>query len=197
MKKVLAVIFFVLLIFPFKTMLGGGDMIQWSDVKPLVWKNFKKDESKSSKHKTHSAIGIVIEPEEKDAQTMVANVYAEFDMEKSSKPDPDGQTDDALHHEQTRFDLAEAYARKERKQLPDSTYKTVGKFQQIAQHINKQANKDFLEESAKYDEETKNGTDDAAQKKWDKDISDRLTQLSSYTADDKVELNIEKGIPKK
>ncbi len=139
----------------------------------------------------------MIEPEQKDDNTMIANVYAEFNRENSQKPNADGQTDEALHHEQLRFDLAEVYARKERKQLPDSTYKTVGKFYIIAQHINKQLNKDFEAESAKYDSATKFGTDADAQQKWDKDVSDRLGQLSSYTADDKVELSIEKAIPKK
>jgi|SRR5581483_4605618 len=197
MKKVFIVAFFVLLAYPFNLMFGGSDIIQWSDVKQLTWKDFKKDNGKSPKPKLKSSIGIVIEPEQKDDNTMIANVYAEFNKENSSKPNSEGQTDEALHHEQLRFDLAEMYARKERKQLPDSAYKTVGKFYIIAQHINKQINKDFLTESAKYDEETKNGSDATAQEKWDKDVSDRLGQLSSYTSDDKVELNIEKAIPKK
>jgi hypothetical protein len=196
MKKVLVALLFILICFPLQTMLGGVDGINWSDTKQLTWKNFKKDVGKSSKHKTHSAIGILITPEQKDDQTMIAEVVASFNMENSSKPDPDGQTDDALHHEQTRFDLAEVHARMERKVLPDSIYKTIGKFYIIAQKINKQANKDFMDESAKYDDETKMGSDADAQNKWDKDVQSRLEKFSAYSADNEVELSIEKKITK-
>jgi len=195
MKKVylLAALFVACILFPYGTMLGGSDVVQWSDVKQINWKDFKKDQ-KSPKHKTHSAIGIEIKPEQKDDNTMIANVYAEFNKENSGKPDADGQTDEALHHEQLRFDLAEVHARMERKQLPDSTYKTIGKFYMIAQKINKQANKEFLEESAKYDEETKMGTNDSAQQRWDKYVADQLSKYSDLTAETPVELTIEKKI---
>jgi hypothetical protein len=194
MKKVLLVAAIVMLCLPIENMLAGSDIINWDPVKQLTWKDYRKEEQKTGKHKTHSAIGIVIEPEQKDDQTMIANVSAEFNKLNSSKPDADAQTEDALHHEQLRFDLAEVHARMERKQLPDSTYKTIGKFYQIAQRINKQANKDFLEESAKYDDETKNGTDADAQKKWDKYVADQLGKYSDLTADQKVEIPIEKKI---
>jgi len=194
MKKVYVVLFFVLASFPFSSMLGNGDQIYWDAMKQITWKDFKKDEPKTGKHKVKSALGILILPEQKDDQTMIANVYAAFNKENSARPDADGQTDDALHHEQTRFDLAEVHARMERKQLPDSTYKTIGKFYIIAQRINKQANKDFMDESAKYDDETKMGTDAAGQKKWDQYVQDQLTKYSSYTSDDKIELPIEKKI---
>jgi hypothetical protein len=51
-----------------------------------------------------------------------------------------------------------------------------------------------MEESAKYDDETKNGSDADAQKKWDKYVQDKLTELNSFTSDDKIELPIEKKI---
>jgi len=193
MKKVLAVLCFILLVFPFNSMFGGSDAIYWSDTKQITWKDFKKDQ-KSPKHKTHSAIGILILPEQKDDQTMIANVYAAFNKENSGKSDADGQTDDALHHEQVRFDLAEVHARMERKQLPDSSYKTIGRFYSIAQKVNKQANKEFNDESAKYDEETKMGANDTAQQRWDKYVQAQLDKYSDLTAATPVELTIEKKI---
>lgn len=196
MKKVLGVLFVVLMLVPVNGMFAGGKDLYWSDVKQLSWKDFGKEADKHSKRKAHSSMGIIIMPSQKDDQTMTANVYAVFSSEKSTKPNKDGQTDDALHHEQTRFDLAEVYARKERKQLPDSTYKTVGKFYMIAQKINKDANKDFIAGSKKYDEETKFGDDAAAQKKWDDSVQGLLSQYSSYTSDDNIELPIEKKITK-
>lgn len=196
MKKVLGVLFVVLMLIPVNEILGGGKDLYWSDIKQLTWKDYKKTVDKHSKRKAKSNMGIVILPAQKDDQTMIANVYAVFNTETSTKPNEDGQTDDALHHEQIRFDLAELHARMERKQLPDSTYKTIGKFYMIAQKINKQANKDFMDESKKYDEETKFGDDAAAQKKWDQYVQDELNKYGDNTGDDGIELSIEKKITK-
>ena len=196
MKKVLGVLFVVLMLIPANIMLGRSKDLYWSDVTQLSWKDYKKSADKHSKRKAKSNMGIVILPSQKDDHTMLANVYAVFNTETSTKPNEDGQTDDALHHEQIRFDLAELHARMERKQLPDSTYKTTGKFYVIAQKINKEANKAFMEESKKYDEETKFGDDAAAQKKWDQYVQDQLNKFGDYTGDNAIELEIEQKITK-
>ena len=130
MKKLLAIVSLVLICMPLNTMFAGGDKIFWSSDTMLTWKDFKKEIPKNSKTKSHGFVGIDIDPEKKDNDdyTLQVTIHAYFLKPSSEKPDKDEQSDDALHHEQKRFDLAEVYARKLRKQISDSTFKTAGKF---------------------------------------------------------------------
>jgi hypothetical protein len=197
MKKLLAIVSLVLICMPLNTMFGGGDKIFWSADNMLTWKDFKKEIPKNSKTKSHGFVGIDIDPEKKDNDdyTLQVTIHAYFLKPSSERPDKDEQSDDALHHEQKRFDLAEVYARKLRKQISDSTFKTAGKFYVVASKITKQLTKECGEEGKLYDEQTKNGTIDTAQSRWDKYI-DGMLQKYGGSEDVEMDVTVEKKITK-
>jgi hypothetical protein len=195
MKKLLAIVALVLICMPLNTMFGGGDKIFWTSDGMLTWKDFKKEIPKNSKTKSKGSVSIDIENEKKenDDFTLQVTIHAYFLKPNSEKPDKDGQTDDALHHEQKRFDLAEVYARKLRKQISDSTFKTAGKYYVVASKIFKQLTKECGEEGKLYDEQTKNGTIDTAQSRWDKYI-DGMLQKYGGSEDAQMDVTVEKKI---
>ncbi len=83
-----------------------------------------------------------------------------------------------IKHEQLHFDIAEIYARKLRKyfakyQVPLSQAKSV--YQEFYQEFEA-----FQEE---YDEETRHGTNDSQQKKWDDKIAQLLEDYQEYAVD--------------
>ena len=194
MKKLLAILLLAL-VMPINTMLGGGDKIYWTSDVQLTWKDFKKEVPKTSKSKNHGFVGIDIDNGQKDDNTLQVTVHAYFLKSGSSKPDEAGQTDEALHHEQYRFNLAEVYARKIKKQISDSTFKTAGKFYVVASKITKQASKDCSDAQHRYDDETKNGAIDTAQSRWDKYIDGQMQKYSAYD-ESSMDVTVEKKITK-
>lgn len=193
MKKLFLSLLVVMLFIPVNAIIGGGDKIYWSSDTELIWKDFKKEVPKTSKAKTHGQVGIDILNDQKDDHTMEVSIYAYFLKSGSSKPDLDGQTDDALHHEQYRFNLAEVYARMLRKQLGDSTFKTMGKYFVVASKLTKQLSKELSDEQHKYDGEIGTPTKDTAQQRWDKYIDAELLKYAE-NADPKLEVTFEKKI---
>lgn len=195
MKKLFIIVLIASLFIPVNEMFGGGDKIYWSADGELTWKDFKKEVPKTSKSKTHGQVGIDIDNDQKDDNTLEVSVFAYFLKSGSSKPDMDGQTDEALHHEQYRLNLAEVYARMLRKQIGDSTFKTVGKYYVVASKLTKQLSKDLSEEQHKYDDETKMSANDTAQQRWDKYIDDQLQKFTE-NGEPKFEVTFEKKITK-
>lgn len=193
MKRLIHLLPLLILFIPFGVIVAGGDKIYWSEDTQLIWKDFKKEVPKNSKAKAHGQVGIDILNDEKDDHTMELSVYAYFLKSGSSKPDEAGQTDEALHHEQYRFNLAEVYARMLRKRLGDSTFKTSGKYFVVASKITKQLSKELSDEQHKYDEEVGTPIRDTAQQRWDKNIDARLLQYGQ-NADPKQDITFEKKI---
>ncbi len=193
MKKALLLLPLLILFIPLNKLNGGSDKIYWSSDTQLNWKDFKKEVPKSSKARTHGQVGIDILNDQKDDHTIEVSVYAYFLKSGSSKPNTDMQKDDALHHEQYRFNLAEVYARMLRKQLGDSTFKAIGKYFVVAAKITKAISKELSDEQHKYDAEVGTPIRDTAQQRWDKYIDAELLKYGE-NADPKMDVTFEKKI---
>jgi predicted secreted Zn-dependent protease len=85
-----------------------------------------------------------------------------------------------LEHEQLHFDLSQIYARQLRKKIADSKLNLF--------NFTKESNKIFddifflyKERQNLYDTETNHGINNAAQKKWEKNIETELNELETYS----------------
>jgi uncharacterized protein DUF922 len=173
----------------------AGGPIEWSKDVKLTQLDFKQKVPIAATDAAHSWVGIDIEWECRDDKPDVA-VRATFDPDQSwwrgSVPSLWGgldaglsrsqlqdrrtaaqRDDDLLRHEQLHFDLTELAARKIRRELDrlvclDPTNKAA-----VAKVI-EELERAWLAEQARYDQETDHGTDQPAQREWDRRVRREL-----------------------
>jgi hypothetical protein len=157
--------------------------IEWSESRKLTWNDFKgkiNSRDLNTSAETSCELGLKSNSVKifNKPKIAVTNI---FDCNSSWVLPKDKNSSALLDHEQLHFDLNEIYARQLRKKILE------GKFSYF--NLIKESNKIYEEISLScikrqelYDTETKHGTENIAQKRWEKDIKTELKELEAYSA---------------
>ena len=165
--------------------------ILWRENIELSWDDFLLEYKPKKAVASASAsigLGIYFSLKEKDKNTIIFNIYAYMNKEKSwseyhgvAVADADSwQSNYGLRHERTHFDIDEVYARECRMLLSkikaNSFEKVKNKYDKIRQEIEVKRQK----EQTLYDEETNHSINIEKQAEWNKKIAERLKELEAY-----------------
>ncbi|MCH5597881.1 DUF922 domain-containing protein [Niabella ginsengisoli] len=150
--------------------------IEWNENRKLTWEDFKGSPATVSAKVWFGAASqcdIYLE----------SNAFGLFSKPKfytSAKfttflswVKPSQKSDSLLAHEQCHFDIVELYRRKLQKQL-DSSNLNFSNAQERAKEMTRQISKQYHNEQAVYDEETRHGSNRIKQKEWEARIAQHL-----------------------
>jgi predicted secreted Zn-dependent protease len=151
-----------------------NDVIIWTSQTKLTWSDFKEKEQKQSDHVAMSKCGISMKttyPEGKRAKPEYS-VFAYFEPNASwyIHDKVDGQV---LQHEQLHFDIAGLFAIKMNRVLNGKAFTPSH-----ARHTFDRLFATYKQTQQQYDNETKNGLDKMAQKRWEKFIYNQLLRYA-------------------
>ena len=155
------------------------EIIPWNDTIKLTWDNFK-GKPKEWGNKAITCSTIYSKYESSDIPDLKINVRACFIKKESWKKDK-CPSDYHLNHEQKHFDIAEIYARKLRRLLADTVFKSKMVAKKEIPKIIRNNNKSFNEFQELYDKETNHSINKEQQVLWDAKIENELTVLRNYT----------------
>lgn len=153
------------------------EIIVWDKSNKLKWDYFKGKYHGSNKNAgTYSLIYSLYT----NNTLKSINIRACFVLKASWKTDKN-LSDYLLNHEQKHFDITEIYARKLRKMLIDTFFKTETISRMEIPKIIRSNNKALNNYQDLYDQETNHSRNKENQSLWDKKIDDELNSLNSFT----------------
>jgi hypothetical protein len=163
-----------------KPVIQETDTIYWSKERKLTWKDFKGDPTSNYyAAQSNCAFAQSIEPQtEGNAGVIYIYVRAAL-LKKGSWVRKDQASDEVLRHEQLHFDIAEWQVRKLRKSLNEADL-SLDNYEETVSKISNAAWDEYNRMQAAYDTETKHGTIEAEQVKWNKMVADGLVEFESY-----------------
>ncbi len=153
-----------------------GDTLHWRESKPLSWDDFK---AKPKKEMTGEAFCMLEANYEKPnpLRKTKFKIFAVWYKSKSSIA-PSAKTEDELHYYQVLFDIYEAHARKLRKDFSETKF-GLNPEKEFRDKYNDEVEK-ITDETNDYRDETKEGADAAAVKKWETKEKEELKQLEKF-----------------
>lgn len=163
----------------------AGETITWQAGYKLTWFDFKKPLKDGNIEAAYSVCGIYISsnPTQVNDSTILVDIHAFFSKTLSSKTTKkDLIKPEVLKHEQGHFDLTELYARKLRKDVMDTHFKSVASFYKNVQQMYNKENQALNTEEQKYDKETSHSINATEQEKWNGAIADAISKYSGYAA---------------
>jgi len=170
---------FLLLLFPsaiFSQSKNLNDTLHWKESKPLSWQDFK---GKPKNGMSGEAFCMLMANYEKPnpLKKTKFKIAAVWDRKKSWIA-PDSKTADELLYYQVLFDIYEVHARKLRKEFSETKFglnpeaEFRGKYNTATENLTEEAND--------YRDETNEGADIAAVKKWNEKIKEEFKQLEKF-----------------
>lgn len=185
-------IFFLLLLFCFAFSVNKRndtykekEIIVWSETTLLKWEHFRGKQEKSN----HEAITCAtIYSKYEKASNLIINIRACF-IKKESWKKSKSPSNYLLNHEQKHFDITEIYARKLRKTLTDTPFKSETVARKEIPKIIRNNNKELNAFQDLYDKETNHSINKEKQIEWDENINCELKKLNAYQ-NNLVELKI-------
>jgi hypothetical protein len=157
--------------------------IEWSENRKLTWSDFKgKTNSKNLNTSAETSCKLSLKSNSVNLFNKAKLTVTNFFVCNSSWVLPKVKNSSLLlEHEQLHFDLNEIYARQLRKKIVEEKFSYF--------NLIKESNKIYEEISLLcskrqelFDAETKHGTENITQKKWEKDIKTELKELEAYSA---------------
>lgn len=159
--------------------------ILWSATRRLAWADFQAPPQMASEAAAITAYAITYEAT-CDGSSLNARIVSAFLPEQSwVKPAllvRGPQSENALNHEQTHFDLSEVSVRRMRKKLKDLDDPCRRKPDDLYALVDPIISEDG-EAQRRYDLETANGRDPASQARWDASVARDLRALAKYAWD--------------
>lgn len=156
------------------------DTIYWSESRKLTWDDFKGETSGSYYAAlSNCAFAQSIEPGIYNRKGII-NIYIRSAfLKKGSWVRKSQATEEVLAHEQLHFDIAEWQVRKLRKAVAEADL-NLDNYESVITKLSDVAWTEYNKLQTKYDEESKHGTLDKEQQKWNKIVADGLKEYSSY-----------------
>jgi predicted secreted Zn-dependent protease len=99
---------------------------------------------------------------------------------KPHVPTSPGESARILRHEQTHFDLTEVYARRMRKFFTE-LYNPCGLEDDRLKESVERFGSEEADAQRRYDEQTRYGLTEVAQRRWDRDVAEMLESLAAFT----------------
>ncbi len=181
MRKSLYVILALLVIFPLisSAQEAGSEKISWSPERKLQSSDFQIKKAESNQSSSYAEFSITYKVGGLDLLSSNLNkrVTNEF-IRSGSWIDTTQHVQEALRYQQTSFDLCEVYVRQFRKALLENRKKI--KRLSFVDELNEIYTTAYSKRRMEYDLDTKAGTDNEAQLKWEAQIRQELDQLSAY-----------------
>lgn len=151
--------------------------IKWSSGVKLKWDDFKGKPDSGSSYKAMTTTTIRTIPNEFNDEVVDYDFVCLFDKKDSWKKI---ETDALLKHEQLHFDIAELATRNLRKEFSEHRFVSL---KGVNAHLKKVfANAVAMRKKMgqEYDADTKHGTVEEEQRKWEVKIAGELKQLDAY-----------------
>ncbi len=153
------------------------EIIVWNENNKLKWDYFK---GKVPESKYGAITCSTIYSKFESGNFLILNTRACF-VKKESWHKDGYSIAYYLNHEQKHFDITEIYARKLRKTLTDTVFKTETIAKKEINRIIRSNNKALNDYQDLYDKETNHSINKENQSLWDKKIDEELKSLSNYT----------------
>jgi hypothetical protein len=156
------------------------DTIYWRTDRKLTWEDFKGEpNSNYYAALSNCAFAQSIEPGLQNKKGIITIYIRAALLKKGSWVRKSQATNDVLKHEQLHFDIAEWQVRKLRKTISEAALN----LENYEFEINKISDIAWIEYNkiqSAYDAETKHGTIDAEQDKWNKIVQEGLVEYEKY-----------------
>ena len=144
-------------------MQADRDIVVWSQNRKLTWADFQGEVDQAAKAIEAAKSRIAISLDMSCGATSKLTLTAEFEK-GNSWVKPGETTDRLLRHEQTHFDIVELFRRRLDKTIRQAG-NACGNRELIASRY-KENDRALSDEQARYDAETKHGTDLESQQQW-------------------------------
>ena len=156
---------------------SANDTLHWRNSKPLSWEDFKGKPKTGMSGEAYCQLEANYEKPNPLKKTKF-KIAAVWDKKKSWIA-PAAKTSDELLYYQVLFNIYEAHARKLRKEFSETKFGLKPEEEFRGKY--NAASEDLTQESDSYKEETNDGTDKDAVKKWNDKINEELKQLGQFT----------------
>lgn len=156
--------------------------LSWSATQKLQLSDFSIKTAAANEPSSHAEFSITYKAGGRELLSSNLNkrVLNEF-IRSGSWIDTTQDVQQALRYQQTSFDLCEVYVRQFRKALYDNKPKI--KRLSFVDELNETHTNAYSKRRLEYDLDTKAGTDQAAQEKWEAVIKNELDQLKEYAVE--------------
>jgi hypothetical protein len=159
-----------------------SDKLSWSASQKLELSDFSIKSATPNEPSSHAEFSITYKAGGRELLSSNLNkrVLNEF-IRSGSWIDTTQDIQQALRYQQASFDLCEVYVRQFRKALYDNKPKI--KRLSFVDELNETHTNAYSKRRLEYDLDTKAGTDQAAQEKWETVIKKELEQLKEYAVE--------------
>ena len=151
-------------------------IIIWSEFQPLTWKDFRSNNLTLKEDLAISYVGMMFIPIKESKTNYKYEVLSIFNRDKSKS---NVMNRKVLNHEQFHFHIVEIHARKVRRQIELNKNDKKLKLKDY-EAVFDRYEKELIVFQKKYDKETKHGTRNLYQKKWEEKILLELKLLKLY-----------------
>ncbi len=155
------------------------ESINYDENRQLTWSDYQARPNKASSFKALTAT-VVSFSAKSDGKTLQLTLQNTFEPHNSWTKTAENVA--LLEHERLHFQLSELYARKLRKEILETKFKSSG--QKLMNDIGKLYEKKMQELTVvqrKYDKETDHSINQKEQKEWEIKIKTQLAELRKYS----------------
>lgn len=153
-----------------------NDTLHWKESKPLSWADFKGKPKTGMSGEAFCQLDANYEKPNPLKKTKF-KIYAVWDKKKSWIA-PGSKTEDELLYYQILFSIYEVHARKLRKEFSETKFGLNPEAEFRTKY--NAATENITDETNEYRDETKEGEDKAAVKKWDDKIKKEIKDLEKF-----------------
>jgi hypothetical protein len=174
--KTFAAVLLILIIAAFKK--TEKDILVWKEGRPLTWDDFNgKPEKRFAAASTHyDIIKSILKAE---AKPMAVTIEAVF-FRNSSWKKKSWINDQVLAHEQKHFDIVELFARKLRKSISETRFKSYTDLVEKVNALYDKNDKEMDIYQDQYDDETDGSMNGEKQRTWEKKIMQEINDLKKF-----------------
>ena len=152
--------------------------INYDEQHELNWEDYKAKPNKASSYKALTAT-VVSFSAKSDGKTLQLTLQNAFEPHNSWTKTIENK--ELLDHERLHFHISEVYARKLRKEILNTKFKSSGQklMNEISELYQSKMN-ELAKYQRRYDKETDHSIDVKKQKEWERQVFQELEALKSY-----------------
>jgi hypothetical protein len=184
--KQFAILIFICILTAFSTS-KGKEPIEYDEKQELTWQDYKGKPNRSSSFKALTATKISFKASS-NGEILSLSIKNSFEPHSSWTKNTESEV--LLKHERLHFHISEVYARKLRKEILESQFKSSG--QKLITEITKLYEKKMNELTRyqkQYDRETEHSINESKQEEWELTVYMELDLLANYK-NSKIEIKL-------